>query len=94
MLLNQSGELKQHSETDKYSIHLLQSETERLVKNLDDLKVQVRYTSLSLLDVHSMTEELNGSLVQRLEERISDVHDYITSKYDIKLKVSHNQVSL
>lgn len=86
LLLNQSGELKQHTETDKYSIHLLQNETQRLVKNLDDLKVQVRYTSLSLLDVHSMTEELNGSLVQRLEERISDVNDHITGKYDMKSK--------
>lgn len=80
VLLNQSGELKQHSETDKSSIHLLQNETQQLLKNLDDLKVQVRYTSLSLLDVHSMIEELNGSLIQRLEEKMSDVHDHITSK--------------
>lgn len=90
MLLNQSRELKQHSETDMSSIHLLQNETQRLVRNLDDLKVQVRYTSLSLLDVHTMTEELNGSLIQRLEERISDIHDHIASnanKHDITLKV-------
>ncbi|XP_065928376.1 uncharacterized protein [Magallana gigas] len=79
LLLNQSVELEQQSAKDRYSIHLLQNETQRLVRNLDDLKVQVRYTSLSLLDVHSMTEELNGSLVQRLEERISDVHDHITN---------------
>lgn len=89
LLLNQSVELEQQSAKDRYSIHILQNETQRLVRNLDDLKVQVRYTSLSLLDVHSMTEELNGSLVQRLEERISDVHDHITSKYDIKLKTKH-----
>uniref|UniRef100_K1RPF1 Caprin-2 n=1 Tax=Magallana gigas TaxID=29159 RepID=K1RPF1_MAGGI len=79
LLLNQSVELEQQSAKDRYSIHLLQNETQRLVRNLDDLKVQVRYTSLSLLDVHSMTEKLNGSLVQRLEERISDVHDHITN---------------
>lgn len=89
LLLNQSEELKQDSETDKSFIHLLQNETKRLVKNLDDLKVQVRYTSLSLLDVHSMTEELNGSLTQRLEERINNVHDHIASKYNNKLKLLH-----
>lgn len=80
-LLNQSVELEQQSAKDRYSIHLLQNETQRLVKNLDDIKVQVRYTSLSLLDVHSLTEELNGSLVQRLEERVSDLHDHIASMY-------------
>lgn len=79
-LLNQSVELEQQSEKDKYAIHLLQNETKRLVKNLDDLKVQVRYTSLSLLDVHSLTEELNGSLIQRLEESVNDFHDHIASK--------------
>ncbi|XP_052711661.1 uncharacterized protein LOC128185980 [Crassostrea angulata] len=78
-LFNQSVEIKQQSAKDSYTIHLLQNETQRLVRNLDDLKVQVRYTSLSLLDVLSMTEELNGSLIQRLEERISDVHDHITN---------------
>lgn len=80
--LNQSVELEQHSEKDRYSIHLLQNETKRLVKNLDELKVQVRYTSLSLLDMHSLTEELNGSLIQRLEESVSDFHNHIASKYD------------
>lgn len=94
LLLIQSEELKQHFETDKFSIYLLQNETRRLAKNLDDLKVQVRYTSLSLLDVHSMTDELNGSLVQRLEERISDVHDHITSKYCIELKEPRNKVRI
>lgn len=79
-LLNQSVELEQQSEKDRYAIHLLQNETKRLVKNLDDLKVQVRYTSLSLLDVHSLTEELNGSLIQRLEESVNDFHDHIASK--------------
>lgn len=79
-LLNQSVELEQQSEKDRYAIHLLQNETKRLVKNLDDLKVQVRYTSLSLLDVHSLTEELNGSLIQRLEESVNDFHDQIASK--------------
>lgn len=89
LLLIQSEELKQHFETDKFSIYLLQNETRRLAKNLDDLKVQVRYTSLSLLHVHSMTEKLNGSLIQRLEERISDAHDHFASKQNIRLKLYH-----
>lgn len=68
LLLNQSVELEQQSAKDRYSIHLLQNETQRLVRNLDDLKVQVR----------------------RFEERISDVHDRITSMYSIKLKELRN----
>lgn len=82
-LLNQSVELKQQSAKDRHSIQLIQNETQGLVRNLDDLKVQVRYMSLSLLDVHSMTKELNGSLLQHFEERINDVHDHIASKYCI-----------
>lgn len=70
LLLNQSVELEQQSAKDRYSIHLLQNETQRLVRNLDDLKVQVR----------------------RFEERISDVHDRITSMYCIKLKEPRNYV--
>lgn len=43
------------------------------VKSLDDLKVQVRYTSLSLLDIRQpMMEELNGSLIQLVEERVTE----------------------
>lgn len=68
LLLNQSVELEQQSAKDRYSIHLQQIETQRLVRNLDDLKVQVR----------------------RFEERISDVHDRITSMYCIKLKELRN----
>lgn len=53
------------------------------LKALDDLKVEVRYTSLSMLDIHSKKdlERLNGSIMQIIEERISDVQDYITSMY-------------
>lgn len=53
------------------------------LKALDDLKVEVRYTSLSMLDIHSKRdlERLNGSIMQIIEERINDVHDYITSMY-------------
>lgn len=53
------------------------------LKDLDDLKVEVRYTSLSMLDIHFKKdlERLNGSIMQIIEERISDVHEYITSMY-------------
>lgn len=53
------------------------------LKALDDLKVEVRYTSLSMLDIHSKKdlERLNGSIMQIIEERINDVHDYIASMY-------------
>lgn len=53
------------------------------LKALDDLKVEVRYTSLSMPDIHSKKdlERLNGSIMRIIEERISDVQDYITSMY-------------
>nr|XP_022293693.1 uncharacterized protein LOC111104177 [Crassostrea virginica] len=57
----------------------LTQRVDSLVKHFDDLNVQVRYTSLSLLDVHSLTEQLNVSIIQLLEERISDVHDHIAN---------------
>lgn len=54
-----------------------------VAKALDDLKVEVRYTRLSMLDIYSKKglERLNGSIMQIIEERINDVHDYITSMY-------------
>ena len=63
----------------------LTQRVDSLVKHFDDLNVQVRYTSLSLLDVHSLTEQLNVSIIQLLEERISDVHDHIASMNDTYL---------
>lgn len=53
------------------------------LKALDDLKVKVRYTSLLMLDIHykKNLERLNGSIMQIIEERINDVHDFITSMY-------------
>lgn len=59
------------------------------LKALDDLKVEVRYTSLSMLDIHSKKdlERLNGSIMQIIEERISEVQDYITSMYKSTKKI-------
>lgn len=79
--LNQTNELvdiKQQLEREKSKEYILQNLTQRMHQRLDDLNLQVRYTTLSLLDLHSTTEQLNGSLLQQLEERISDVHDLIT----------------
>ena len=78
--LNQTNEMvdfKQQLENEKSKVYVLQNLTQRLNQRLNDLNVQIRYTSLSLLDLHTATEQLNGSLLQQLEERISDVHDLI-----------------
>lgn len=50
-----------------------------LVKHFRALSVQIRYTSLSLLDVHSLTKKLNGSMIQFLEKKIIDVPNQIAS---------------
>ena len=84
--LNQSTEMehyKQQSESEKSKVYLLQNLTQRMSQRLDDLNVQFRYTSLSLLDLHTATEQLNGSLLQQLEERISHIPDEIIASMDI-----------
>ena len=84
--LNQSTEMehyKQQSESEKSKVYLLQNLTQRMSQRLDDLNVQFRYTSLSLLDLHTATEQLNGSLLHQLEERISNVHDDIIASMNV-----------
>ena len=84
--LNQSTEMehfKQQSESEKSKVYLLQNLTQRMSQRLDDLNVQFRYTSLSLLDLHTATEQLNGSLLQQLEERISHIPDEIIASMNI-----------
>ncbi|XP_061196005.1 uncharacterized protein LOC133204283 [Saccostrea echinata] len=49
--------------------------------NLNDLKIPMRYTSLSLLDVHSKMEELNTTVTRNYDDRIKDLHGRITSMY-------------
>lgn len=45
------------------------------VKNFEDQNVQVQFTGLSLIDVHTMPE-LNGSLNKQVEDRINGyIHD-------------------
>lgn len=80
--LSSMNQLTQNMATNEANNKNLTQRLDVAVKSLDDLKVQVRYTSLSLLDIkQSMTEELNGSLIQLVEERVSE---HIKSKYVIK----------
>lgn len=80
--LSSMNQLTQNMATNEANNKNLTQRLDVAVKSLDDLKVQVRYTSLSLLDIRqSMTEELNGSLIQLVEERVSE---HIKSKYAIK----------
>ena len=79
------NKLIQNVATNEENDRNLTQRVDSLVKHFDDLNVQVRYTSLSLLDVHSSTEQLNSSIIQLLEERISGVHDHIASMNDIYL---------
>lgn len=87
LLLNQSMELenlKQLSEKDRTSTQLLQNVTERLVGKLNDIQVQIRYMSMSLLDIHSVMEKMNESIIRLLEDEIKDVRGRITSMYNLK----------
>ena len=79
------NKLIQNVATNEENDRNLTQRVDSLVKHFDDLNVQVRYTSLSLLDVHSLTEQLNVSIIQLLEERISGVHDHIASMNDTYL---------
>nr|XP_022291269.1 uncharacterized protein LOC111102709 [Crassostrea virginica] len=93
--LNQSREMehyKQQSESEKLKVYLLQNLTQRMSQRLDDLNVQFRYTSLSLLDLHTATEQLNGSLLHQLEERISNVHDDIIANVSTGLRIGFTAV--
>ncbi|XP_061195822.1 complement C1q tumor necrosis factor-related protein 3-like isoform X2 [Saccostrea echinata] len=49
------------------------------MNNLQDIKVQMRYTSLSLMDVHSKTDSLNTTLTRNFDDQIRDVYGRITN---------------
>ncbi|XP_062588928.1 uncharacterized protein LOC134250580 [Saccostrea cucullata] len=49
------------------------------LNNLRDIKVQMRYTSLSLMDVHSKTDKLNTTLTTHFDDQIRDVYGRITN---------------
>ncbi|XP_062595695.1 uncharacterized protein LOC134257062 [Saccostrea cucullata] len=70
-------------------IHDVLTENEAFDKNLSqqltdsmnilhDIKVQMRYTSLSLMDVHSKTDKFNTTLT-RIDDQIRDVYGQITN---------------
>ncbi|XP_062588926.1 uncharacterized protein LOC134250578 [Saccostrea cucullata] len=48
------------------------------VNNLHNMKIQMRYTSLSLLDLHSKADKLNTTLTRNVDDQIRDVYDRIT----------------
>lgn len=85
--LSSMNQLTQNMATNEANDKNLTQRLDVAVKSLDDLKVQLRYTSLSLLDIRqSMTEELNGSLIQLIEEKVSK---HIGSKYAISQNLFH-----
>lgn len=76
--LSSMNQLTQNMATNEANDENLTQRLNVAVKSLDDIKVQVRYTSLSLLDIRqSIKEELNGSLIQLVEERVTE---HIASK--------------
>lgn len=81
--LNSMNQLTQTMIANEANNKNLTQKVDVALKALDDLKVEVRYTNLSMLYIHSKKdlERLNGSIIQIIEERISDVQDYITSMY-------------
>ncbi|XP_062588927.1 uncharacterized protein MG328 homolog [Saccostrea cucullata] len=50
-----------------------------VMNNLHGIKVQMRYTSLSLMDVHSKTDKLNTTLTTHFDDQIRDVYGRITN---------------
>lgn len=87
LLLNQSVELqnlKQLSEKDRTATQLLQNVTGRLVEKLNNIQVQIRYTSMSLLDIHSVTEKMNELIIRLMEDEIKDARGRISSMYNLK----------
>ncbi|XP_062595696.1 uncharacterized protein LOC134257063 [Saccostrea cucullata] len=67
---------------EAYDKNLTQQLTDS-IKNLHDIKVQMRYTSLSLMDIHSKTDKLDTTLTRNLsfkfEDQIRDVYGQITN---------------
>lgn len=83
--LSSMKQLTQQMATNEATAKNLTQRFDVAVQSIDDLKVQVRYTSLSLLDIRqSMTEELNGTLIQLVKERVSE---HIASKSMSLIKI-------
>ncbi|XP_062599439.1 uncharacterized protein LOC134260932 [Saccostrea cucullata] len=64
--------------SEKYDKNLTQQLADSM-NNLHDIKVQMRYTSLSLMDVHSKTDKLNTTLITHFDDQIRDVCGIITN---------------
>ncbi|XP_062587013.1 multimerin-2-like [Saccostrea cucullata] len=69
----------------------LTSRLNEAAKKLENLEVQMRYTSLSLLDIHALTEELNGSLVKHIEDKIN-VYEQLKSFKSVAIGEQNKEI--
>ena len=64
LLLTQNQNLIQNMTAFEENDKNVTDRLNAVVKHMTDLNVQVRYTSLSLLNIQAMAEEINGSMMQ------------------------------
>ncbi|XP_052711382.1 uncharacterized protein LOC128185761 [Crassostrea angulata] len=89
--LSSMNQLTHNMATNEANDRNLTQRLDVAVKSLDDLKVQVRYTSLSLLDIRqSMTDELNGTLqaIQLVEDRVTEHIKNVSKKIGFTASIS------
>jgi hypothetical protein len=55
---------------DEYNYNMIKRLND-VVNSLENLKVEMRYMNLSLLNVHSKTEQLNTTLIKVVNDRMS-----------------------
>ena len=73
-LLTQNQNLIQNITTNEEKDRKVTERLNDVVKHMTDLNVQVRYTSLSLQDIQTKAEELNGSMMQQIEQLIASMN--------------------
>ena len=73
-LLTQNQNLIQNMTTNEENDKKVTDRLNDVVKHMTDLNVQVRYTSLSLLDIQTKAEEINGSTMQQIEQLIASMN--------------------
>lgn len=73
-LLTQNQNLIQNMTTNEENDKKVTDRLNDVVKHMTDLNVQVRFTSLSLLDIQTKAEEINGSMMQQIEQLIASMN--------------------
>ena len=73
-LPTQNQNLIQNMTTNEENDKKVTDRLNDVVKHMTDLNVQVRYKSLSLLDIQTMAEEINGSMMQQIEQLIASMN--------------------